>query len=101
MLFLLSPILGSGTTLLGQIIWRSALVLVCVYIEVVILVWAIGPDPQERPNRVQSEQDDPTADVDRIMMRMIARLGDVAGNVVEEDDAVEVEPLHRSVDHPR
>ena len=47
------------------------------------------PDPQERPDRVQREQADPAGDMDRILVRMVAVLGDLVGDGVNRDDRIE------------
>ena len=38
---------------------------------------------------MQREEADPAGGVDRVLMRMIARLGNQVGNVVNRDDGVE------------
>ena len=52
---------------------------------------AIGhrPDPQERPKRVQGEEAHPSGRMDRVLMRMLAPLGDFVGYIVDRDHGVE------------
>src|SRR5436190_19041366 len=47
------------------------------------------PNPQKRPQRMQGEEADPAGGVDRILMRMIAGLGDQIGYVMNCYDRVE------------
>jgi len=47
------------------------------------------PNPKERPQHVQHEQADPAGGVDRVLMRMMTRMRDPSGNVVDRDDAVD------------
>ncbi len=47
------------------------------------------PDPQKRPQHMQGEQADPACHMNRILMRVIAVLGDFVRDVVDGDNAVE------------
>src|SRR6267142_6450791 len=46
------------------------------------------PYPQEGPNGMQSEEAHPSGCVDRILMRVVPRLGDIVGNVVNGNNPV-------------
>src|SRR5262249_6165543 len=46
------------------------------------------PDPEQRPQHMESEQADPACRVDSVCVRMMARFGDLRGNVMDRDDAV-------------
>ena len=50
-----------------------------------------GPDPEKRPDRVKSEEADPPARVNGILMGMIPCFGDVIRNVVNRNH-----PLRRN-----
>jgi len=47
-----------------------------------------GPDPEKRPDRVKSEEADPPARVNGILMGMIPCFGDVIRNVVNRNHPV-------------
>jgi hypothetical protein len=44
------------------------------------------PNPEKRPQQVQQEQADPAGGMDRIFVRVMTRVGDPGGNVVDRDD---------------
>jgi hypothetical protein len=48
-----------------------------------------GPYPQKRPQDMQREQAHPPGCMDRVLMWMVASLGDPMRDVVNSDDAVE------------
>jgi hypothetical protein len=47
-----------------------------------------GPDPQERPQYVQGKQADPTRDMNGVGMRVVAFLGNIVRNVMNNDDTI-------------
>src|SRR5688500_2935717 len=47
------------------------------------------PDEHDGPDRMQREQAEPACRVDRVLLRVIALLGDVVGNVVDGEEDVD------------
>jgi hypothetical protein len=48
-----------------------------------------GPYPEEGPKGMEREKAHPSGRVDSVLMRMVARLGNDVGNVMNSNDAVE------------
>src|SRR5262245_40037023 len=56
-----------------------------------VLLLRHGPNKDDRPDRVQRKQTQPTGDVDRLFVRMLTVLGDRMRKVVDIDERVEHE----------